>query len=115
MDHRLDFGEHPGLYFVAATLLPLASFLILLITGGVKKMFRSVRNTPTGARLFEATGGDKPGRGAAYVATGAMALAFILSLIGGVKYFAAEDAAHEAHAAAAKEGGHHHHHHHGKD
>ena len=53
-------------------MLPLASFLLLLLTAGVRRaMFR---------------GDDKPSLVPAYVATGAMALAFVFSFVGAVKF-----------------------------
>src|SRR5262249_49592799 len=41
-----------------------------------------VRETPLGGSLYQWLGGDTPGRTAAYVATGAMGLAFLLSVVG---------------------------------
>ena len=84
---RTLFGEHPGLWYVAATLLPLASFLILLLTGALRQFARSVRNTPAGTTVYRLLGGDTPGRTSAYVATGAMAAAFVLCLIGLVRFY----------------------------
>ncbi len=68
------FADKPGLWFVVATLLPLASFVVLLLAAGVR---RAVFRAP-----------DVPSPVPAYVATGAMALAFVVSLIGGLSYLA---------------------------
>ena len=112
-----SFTEHPGLFFVAATLLPLASFLLLLVAGGVKQYARSIRNTSTGGSLFQALGGDQPSRVPAFVATGAIGLAFVLCLIGGIKFFQEETALLHEHEEHAKEEakGHGHSHAHGHD
>jgi NADH-quinone oxidoreductase subunit L len=79
-------GEHPGLLFVAATLLPLASFVLLLLAGAVRWAARPHRDTPLGGAIYSALGGDVPARWPAYVATGAIAGAFVLSVVGFV-YF----------------------------
>jgi NADH-quinone oxidoreductase subunit L len=76
--------QHPGLLYVAATLLPLASFSILLLAGAFRTLAGSLR----------------PVRAGAHVATGAMALAFVLSVIGFVLFL--QDASHgHGHAAGA--------------
>jgi NADH-quinone oxidoreductase subunit L len=75
--------EHPGLLYVAATLLPLASFVILLLAGAFRAYVR--RSRPDAAHEMEAL--PLAGRSAAYVATGAIGLAFVLSLIGCITYF----------------------------
>jgi NADH-quinone oxidoreductase subunit L len=97
--------EHPGLLYVAATLLPLASFLVLLLAGGLRAGLRMSREGTAGAALFQALGGDNP-RWPAYVATGAIGAAFLCSLVGFVLFLQAH-AGHGAHAAgpahAAKE------------
>ena len=84
MFHELQ--EHPGLWFVAATLAPLASFVLLLLAGALRWALRPIRETPSGQPLYQLLGGDQPHRTAAYVATGAMALAFLFSLIGAANY-----------------------------
>src|SRR5690242_9503529 len=79
--------ENPGLLYVAATLAPLASFVLLLIAGGLRAVVRPYRDRgAVGAALYQTFGGDTPQRSGAYIATGAMALAFVLSVIGFV-YF----------------------------
>jgi NADH-quinone oxidoreductase subunit L len=93
--------ESPGLLFVVATLLPLASFVALLLTGGLRAWARSWR--PDQPDWLE--GGRPPGRGAAVVATGAIALSFVLSLTGFVLYhndYARTHSAEKKHAAAAE-------------
>ncbi len=78
--------QHPGLIYVLATLLPLASFLFLLILGGVRNFLRRSPEGSAGANVFRLLGGASPGRGAAYVATAAIALAFVCSLLGFIWY-----------------------------
>ena len=67
MAEFFDFDSHPGNLYVIATLLPLASFLVLLLAGAVRAFLRSQRAT---GGLYQLLGGDNPRRGAAYVATG---------------------------------------------
>jgi NADH-quinone oxidoreductase subunit L len=81
-----NFQDRPGFFFVAATLLPLLSFVVLLLAGGVRWLGRRYRNTAQGEALYNLCGGDKPSRVPAYVALGAIALAFVLSFIGFVIY-----------------------------
>jgi NADH-quinone oxidoreductase subunit L len=83
------FADHPGLLFVAATLLPLASFLIILVSFGLWALFRPYRDDRDGrAALYNLFGGDTPGRLPAFLALGAIAAAFLLSATGAVRYFA---------------------------
>jgi NADH-quinone oxidoreductase subunit L len=74
--------QHPGWLFVVATLVPLLSFVLILLASAMWCAARSYRRTPAGAALFNLFGGEERGRTPAYVATGAIAIAFILSLIG---------------------------------
>jgi NADH-quinone oxidoreductase subunit L len=94
-----DLQEHPGLLYVVATLLPLASFVLLLLVAGVRVLVRSLR--PDASQGQE--GGRPSGRGAAYVATGAIALSCVLSVVGFVWHYQDEARRHEAHEAAAGE------------
>jgi NADH-quinone oxidoreductase subunit L len=91
-----EFGEHPGLYFVAATLLPLASFVLLLVAGGVRAFLRP----------YLESGGEPmtPPRWPAFVATGAIAGAFVLSLVGAVLFSMDHAEPGGGHAAAATAG-----------
>jgi len=75
-----EFHEHPGLYFVAATLLPLGSFVLLLLASAVRAFIRPYQ---------EERGGDvvTPPRWPAFVATGAIALAFVLCLVASFDFF----------------------------
>src|SRR5262245_59568975 len=83
----MEFLEHhPGLLFVIATLLPLASFVVLLIIGAKRTYFRRSPEGSFGHRIYQLLGGDTPGRGAAYVATCAIGLAFVCSFLGFVIY-----------------------------
>jgi NADH-quinone oxidoreductase subunit L len=77
-----DFQAHPGYFFVAATLLPLGSFVLLLLASGLWCLARRYREAPGMDQLYRLTGGDGGGRLAAYVATAAIALAFACSLTG---------------------------------
>lgn len=97
-----DFHAHPGMLYVWATVLPLASFLLLLLVGALRAALRPYRESPACGGLYRLVGGDAPGRTAAYVATAAIGGAFILSFIGFIMH--ARDAAseHDSHAAHAK-------------
>ncbi|MFN4261793.1 MAG: NADH-quinone oxidoreductase subunit L [Gemmataceae bacterium] len=100
-----DFSAHPGLLYVYATLLPLLSFLLLFLAGGIRGLARSYKGSGLGRTIYDLLGGDTPRRTGAYVATAAIALSFVLSLVGFLLH--AQDVAHhdthEHHAAA----GHH--------
>src|SRR4051794_35208320 len=98
-----EFLVHkPGLLFVIATLLPLASFVLLLILGGIRNFARSSREGTFGATVYHLLGGPTPGRAAAYIATAAIGLAFVASLTGAI-LFQTDSTAH-AHAAPAEQG-----------
>jgi NADH-quinone oxidoreductase subunit L len=94
--------QHPGQLYVAATLLPLASFVLLLVAGAIRAAARPYRSSAVGAALYNALGGDRPGRAGAYIATGAIGLAFVLSVIGFVLFRFSEDYG-PAHAVAVQE------------
>jgi NADH-quinone oxidoreductase subunit L len=72
----------PGFLFVIATLLPLASFLLVLLSFGMWCVCRPYRETEYGAVLYHLFGGDAPGRTPAYFALGAIVLAFVFSATG---------------------------------
>jgi NADH-quinone oxidoreductase subunit L len=74
--------DHPGYLFVAATLLPLLSFLLILLACGAWALARRYQNSEIGERIYELFGGDKGGRGAAYVATAAIGVACLFSVAG---------------------------------
>jgi NADH-quinone oxidoreductase subunit L len=93
------FYDHPGLLFVVATLLPIASFLLLLLAGAARAYLRSCgaglqpanvmsrletgsTNNPALHAIYNLLGGEVTGRGPAYVALGAIALAFVFSFCG---------------------------------
>jgi NADH-quinone oxidoreductase subunit L len=79
----VDFLQNnPGVLFVIATLLPLASFLLVLLGFGLWCVFRPYRETEYGAVLYHLFGGDTPGRTPAYFALGAIFLAFVCSSVG---------------------------------
>ncbi|HZT80167.1 MAG TPA: proton-conducting transporter membrane subunit, partial [Gemmataceae bacterium] len=80
------FQNHPGLWFVVATLLPLASFVIVLLWLGTRLIGRRYRETAAGKAVYEALGGDTPVRGPAYVATAAIALSCVCSVAGFVQF-----------------------------
>src|SRR5438132_8678127 len=90
MFHELQ--EHPGLWFVAATLTPLLSFVVLLLAGGLRWALRPARGSDDPGPLYQFLAGASMHRISAYIATGAMALAFLFSLVGAIHY-----AAHPAH------------------
>src|SRR5947208_1093053 len=82
------FREQPGLYFVVATLLPLASFVVLILGGALRLFLRSRKNESAALlSLYRVFGGDVPGRMAAYIATGAIGLAFVLCVVGAVPFW----------------------------
>jgi NADH-quinone oxidoreductase subunit L len=85
-----DFQTHPGYWFVLATVLPLASFVLLFLVGGLKFLFRRYRDAPGMEALFQLFGGDQPGPLPAYVALGAIAGAFVCSAIGFVTFLSDE-------------------------
>ncbi|MFO0878834.1 MAG: NADH-quinone oxidoreductase subunit L [Gemmataceae bacterium] len=70
-----DFHARPGLLFVLATVLPLASFTLILLASFAWCVARRYRAT-LGERLYQLFGGDTPGRIPAYVALAAMVLSF---------------------------------------
>src|SRR5436305_535557 len=75
-------SDEPGLLYVAATLIPLASFVFLLVAGGLKNLGRTHRSTDWGSTLYWLLGGDQVGKGGAYLATGAIATSAVLGFIG---------------------------------
>jgi NADH-quinone oxidoreductase subunit L len=77
----------PGLLFVAATFLPLASFVLLLLWGGLRWCLRPyAQGGGTTAVVYDLLGGDVGGRAPAYVATAAIALACVCSVTGFVLF-----------------------------
>src|SRR5262249_37737337 len=98
-----DFGQQPGLLYVAATLIPLASFVALLILGGAKNLGRRYQDTGWGQSTYWLLGGDEPGRAGAYLATVAIGFSCVLAIIGLVKFLGehpvhAHQGEHAAHA-----------------
>jgi NADH-quinone oxidoreductase subunit L len=86
------FLERPGYLFVLATLLPLVSFLLIFLASGMWCLAR--RYNLQG--MYQLFGGDKPGKLPAYLAIGAIGLAFVLCAAGFVLYH--RDEAHHHHA-----------------
>src|SRR5207245_2244601 len=78
--------HHPGFLFVGATLLPLLSFVGILIAFAVKTYFRTSPEGSTGETIYKAFGGPNPSPIPAYIATGAIGLACVLSVWGFVLY-----------------------------
>src|SRR5262245_34173910 len=79
----MGFLEHkPGLLYVIATLLPLASFVILLLLGAIRNAARPYKESGFGQAIFWIAGGDIPTKVGAYVATTAIGLSCVLCLIG---------------------------------
>ena len=82
-----DFADKPGLLYVLATLLPVASFTILLLWGALRWALRPyATDNATVDGIFQAIGGEVPGRAPAYVATAAIFLSFCCALIGFVTF-----------------------------
>lgn len=82
----LPFGEQPGLLFVAATLVPLAAFTLLLLAGGLRNFLRQYKHSEPWGRIFQLLGGEVAGRGAAYVGLAGIVIAFFLSFSGACLY-----------------------------
>jgi NADH-quinone oxidoreductase subunit L len=92
--------DSPGLLFVIATLLPLASLVLLLVWGGVRWSLRPYANEGgPAAVIYDALGGDVGGTIPAYVATAAIALACVFSVTGFVQFWSE----HHTHEAEAKQ------------
>jgi NADH-quinone oxidoreductase subunit L len=94
-DEFFDFAKHPGNLFVIATLLPMASFLLILLSFAVRTWLRKSSEGSLGETVYRFFGGPKPGRVPAYIATAAIGLAFVCSLIGFIRYVS-HHAQHEA-------------------
>jgi NADH-quinone oxidoreductase subunit L len=100
------FQERPGLLFVAATLLPLASFLLVFLSFGLWAFFRPYRDDRDGrAALYDFFGGDTPGRTPAFIALAAIVGAFLLSFSGAVTYFADQGELHHREEALKEKKG----------
>src|SRR5262245_8140212 len=80
-------ADHPGFLFVVATFLPLASFVLLLLAGGLRWAARSCGGSGASAALYRGLGGDIPSRWPAFVATGAIGLAFVVCLAGSLIHY----------------------------
>jgi len=88
MPHWFELmNDKPGLLYVVATLLPLASFTLLLLLGAVRWAMRPYAKDNESVRTaFEALGGSVPGPGPAYVATASIFLAFLCCITGFVLF-----------------------------
>src|SRR5579871_2696094 len=93
--------ENPGMLYVVATLLPLASFVILLLLGGLRNAARPYKDSGFGRKIFWAMGGEMPTKVGAYIATGAIGLSCVLCLIGLVWFLNTHPLGHEGGSAAA--------------
>src|SRR5262249_39882211 len=92
-------------------LLPLVSFLILLLAGALRCALRPYKGEGgLATALYDALGGDVPGRGTAYISIAGIGLACVLSVTG-FALFLADSSIHEDHEAAPAA----HSHDHGKD
>ena len=81
------YGDHPGWLFATATLLPLLSFVLILLAYGAWALLRRYRDEHAWVEpAYKLLGGDKGGRTAAYVATAAIGLACLLSVIGFLRF-----------------------------
>src|SRR5580700_11327322 len=87
--------ENPGMLYVVATLLPLASFVLLLLLGGVRNAARPYKQSGLGQKIFWMAGGDVPTKTGAYVATAAIGLSCVLCLIGLVWFLNTHPLEHE--------------------
>src|SRR5215471_8172723 len=94
----MELMEHPGRLYVVATLLPLASFLLLLLLGAVRNAARPYRQGGIGQTIYWAAGGDVPTKVGAYIATGAIGLSCILCVVGLVWFLRSHGVDHD-HAA----------------
>src|SRR5687767_5957524 len=90
--------DNPGRYYVVATLLPLAAFVLLLLGGLARTLARPYRQSSGLASFFwYLLGGDKPLRAGAYLATGAIGIAAALSIFGLCKFVKEADAHRQQH------------------
>jgi NADH-quinone oxidoreductase subunit L len=81
------FQDHPGLFFVAATLLPLASFALLLVFFGLWALARRYENAwKSGETFFRLLDTPMARIAPAYIALAAIAGSFALSLAGFVHF-----------------------------
>ena len=77
------FQSTPGRLYVVGTLLPLMSFAVLLVAGGLRALCRPFRQQGgTAASVYWALGGDTPARGGAIFATVFMGLAAVIGIAG---------------------------------
>jgi NADH-quinone oxidoreductase subunit L len=80
------FADEPGLIYVVATLIPLASFVVILLAGGLKNLGRTYRGTGWGSSLYWLMGGDQVGKGGAYLAVAAISLSAVLGIVGLIRF-----------------------------
>jgi NADH-quinone oxidoreductase subunit L len=93
-----DFHQHPGHLYVVATVLPLVSFVLLLLAGGVRSYLRRYREAGgPGEAAYHLFGGDAPGKTGGYVATAAIFLAFLCTLFGFIQLLYEQHLLHESH------------------
>src|SRR3954449_4352978 len=81
-----EFREHPGLIYVVATLVPLASFLLLLLAGASRAALRANKCGGLCDAIYGGLGGDTPRKVGAYIATAAIGISCVLCLIGFIHY-----------------------------
>jgi len=97
-------GPNVGfLLYVTATLLPLLSFLLLLLRGGLVHFLRPHKDAGLGQTLWNLLDGEHQGKGSAYIATVAIGGACVLGAIGFVLH--ATDHSHGAELARRWNGG----------
>lgn len=116
----VEVSEHnwvyyPGRVYVIATLLPLLSFLVLLLANGLRSWLRKFYDPDENnlaTNLYNFLGGDKQNKVFAWIGTATMGLAFCLCLYGFIQ-LQIDHASHGAHggehAAAHHEGNGHNH------
>lgn len=98
-----SFQDQPALLFVAATLMPLASFVILLLAGGLRNFLRAYKNSEPWGSLFNLLGGEVTGRGPAFVGLASIVIAFFLSFSGTCLYLGEYRAFNESQSEIAED------------
>jgi NADH-quinone oxidoreductase subunit L len=98
--------NEPGLLYVAATLVPLAAFVINLFLGFLRFLGRRYRDQGWGDSLYWLMGGDKPGRGGALLSTGAIGASCLISVYALGLFLTEFPVSVHEHAAHAGDSGH---------
>ncbi len=120
VDFFLHFADHPGRLYVIVTLLPLLSFLILLLGNGVRSWLQryydhNAQEANFGSKLLKSLGGVVQDRRGAWIGTLTMFAAFCITVFGFIQYSVEHQHGHGGHAAHGHNHEGHHHHHHGDE